>query len=905
LKATVPDTTKRQSPAVPTARALTFLFTDVAGSTQGWEQHPDAYGAALQRHFDLLEACVREAGGDVFKTVGDQVCAVFSHSDDAVRAAVASQRRLAAEPWPAPVGPVHVRMALHAGAPNCRDGDYFGPPVNRVARLLQAAHPDQILLSVAVHDGLSAGGAEISTRPLGVHRLKDLQNPEAIFQAVAPGLPDDFPPPRTLDARAHNLPVQLTSFVGRAGEMEALAERLADPATRLVTLLGPPGVGKTRLATQFAAEYAYRYPDGVWLVELAGVRDPNAVARQIETAMGLSQDDGRPPADRLFDALAERHLLLVCDNFEHVLPAADVLSGLLRSTRNVQVLVTSRSLLRMRGETVMEIAPLPAPEASAVLNVSDLAECAATALFIDRANTARPAWLPTDAEAADVADLCRRLDGLPLAIELAAARLRSMTLGDVRARLSDRLRLLAGGAVDVPERQRTLRAALDWSFELLAPDEQAMLAQLAVFRGGFTLESAEEVCDAADVWDAVPSLHDQSFLLVRERGGVMRYDMLEVVRQYAGERLGEGTATRRAAHAAYFLPLTESASASMDTRDDAAASDLLDAEIDNIRAAISWACETGHTEICARLTAAIAEFLHRRGWWAERLQRLEAATATARAGFGAAPVTAWLCYHLSNALADLGRLPEAADAANDALRRARALPDARLEAWSLNLLGFLAERGGERRQAEAYYAETAEVAGRTGDAFSLASALTNRGRLADLSGDAARAIRYHEDSLPLWRAVGSARGLATTLTNIGCIEDEVKGREADEQGRTDDARACRHRAIELFGEALGLQLQLRNLPKVALLLNNIGEALARDGRAEDAVPLYVAAERIFRQAGSASADYVAAQKTRALESLPRARAAALARRAELQDPLEIARTLRPIAFARMDANRLG
>jgi predicted ATPase/class 3 adenylate cyclase len=759
-------------PALP-AGQVTFLFTDVAGSTQGWEMHPDSYGTALRRHFDILDGCVRGRGGVVFKTVGDQVCAAFATSEDAVRAAVEAQRRLQSEDWPPPAGSIHVRMALHAGEPICRDGDYFGPPVNRVARLLNAAHADQVLLSVAVRNALPPTLADVGTRSLGVHLLKDLQNPEAIFQLTATGLPEDFPPPRTLDARAHNLPVQLTSFVGRDAEMTTLAERLADASTRLVTLLGPPGVGKTRLATQFAAEYAFRYPDGVWLVELASLRDPDAVARQIETSMGLSQDDGRPPADRLFDALAERHLLLLCDNFEHVLPAADVLSALLRATKNVQVLVTSRSLLRIRGEVALEIAPLPAPDASAALRVSDLAECAATELFMDRATAARPSWRPADAEAADVADLCRRLDGLPLALELAAARLRSMTLGDIRARLSDRFRLLAGGATDVPARQRTLRAALDWSFDLLSAEEQVMLAQLSVFRGGFTLEAAECVCDAGDVWDLVPSLHDQSFLVARERGGGMRYDMLEAVRQYAFERLGEGADACRSAHVGYFLPLVEQAASAMDTREDADAGEVMDAEIENVRAAINWACESGDAVACARLTVATAEFLHRRGWWAERLQRLDAALRNARVRLGSAPVTAWLCYHLANALADFGRMDEALAAADEALARARALSDARLEAWCLNLMGFLAERREERERAEAFYAQTAELAKRKGDAFSLASALTNRGRLADLNGDAALAVRCHEESLPLWREVGSTRGLATTLTNLGCIEDEV------------------------------------------------------------------------------------------------------------------------------------
>jgi len=875
-------------PGQPPAGRVTLLFTDVEGSTKAWEKYQDAYDTAIQRHFEILGDAVQRNGGYVFKTVGDQVCAVFPGAANGVQAAVDAQRAMTAEPWPDPVGAVRVRMALHSGEPVARGGDYFGPPVNRVARLLNAAHPGQILVSVAVRQELPEA---FRTRSLGIHMLKDLRNPEAIFQVTAEELPSDFPPPRTLDARPHNLPVQLTSFIGREAEIAELAERLEDPSTRLVTLLGPPGVGKTRLALQYAAEQAYRYPDGVWMVELARVRDPGSVTHQILTSLGLSHDDGRPAPERLVAALAQRKLLLVCDNFEHVLPASEVLSDLLRATRDVQVLVTSRALLRVWCETAMEVAPLEVPDQDGPGQAIGLEKCPATALFLDRAAAARPGWAPGEAEAGDVTALCRALDGLPLAIELAAARMRSMTLHEIRARLSDRFRLLSAGTADLPERQRTLRAALDWSYDLLTPEEQQALAQLSVFRGGFTLDAAEAVCDpatAGDAWETVPALHDRSFLVARERGGAMRYDMLEAVREYARERLGDGRDARQAAHAAWFLPLAEEAAAALDTEGDAAASERLDAEIENIRAAMDWSCGTGRAEVCARLIAATAEFFHRRGWWAEREERLFRALNLASGPLGNAPVVAWMEYHHANALADLGRLDEAVASAENSLARARTLGDARLEAWDLNLLGFLAERRDDPSGAEARYLESIALAERTGDHFSMASALTNRGRLADYAGDADLAEQLYERSLPLWRRVGSARGLSTTLANLGCLADEVRGREAEDAGSPAEAHARREEAIRLFGEALSLQIGLMNRPKIALLLNNIGEALTRDGRPEEALPLYTAAERLFRQAGSPKADYVAEQRARAgaLGSGPIDAGAGQA--AEPRDPIEVA-----------------
>lgn len=850
------------SAATPSSN-VALLFTDVAGSTKGWETHGDHYAAAIARHFVIISEAVAQAGGFVFKTVGDQVCAAFPDTVAAVIGGVAAQQSLTNEAWPPPVGPVSVRMAVHTGNPQGRDGDFFGPPVNRVARLLNAAHPGQILLSAAAHAALPDGDSRFAVKPLGVHMLKDLLNSDAIFQVSGPGLSTSFPPPRTLDARPHNLPAQLTSFVGRSNEIQELARRLDDQGTRMVTLLGPPGVGKTRLAMQFAAEYAYRYPDGVWLIELAALRDPAAVPHQIEIALGIAQEGANDTPDRLHNALANRELLLVFDNFEHLLPAAGTVSALLQATQRVKVLVTSRTLLRVSGEKVMEVPPLDTPSVNDNPSALDPASCPSTTLFVERAVAARPLWAPSPPELRDLAAICRELDGLPLAIELAAARFRSMSIADIRSRLSDRFRLLSSGSVDLPERQRTLRAALDWSFDLLSPPERATLAVLSEFRGGFTMEAAESVCPGSNVWDVIPSLHDQSFLVAREREGSMRYDMLEVVRDYAASRQAAGS-DAHLRHAEFFLRLAEDAASSLDTVGDASACKRLEGDVENLRAALTWSCSAGDADTCSRLSVATAEFFNRRGWWTERLKRLEAALNLSRVAQDAVPATAWLLYYYSNALADVGRLREADETSTETLARARRLSDARLEAWTLILKGFLAEKQNDTAAAEALYENATVVAGKASDEFSLASALTNQARLADVAGQTARAVDLLQRSLILWRNVGSARGVATALTNLGCIADEVEGNRADKEGQPTLAHARREAAIKLFVEALGLQLELQNAPKIALLLNNIGEALERDGHPSPAVRLYEAAERLFVQAGSPKAAYVAQQLERAM-----------------------------------------
>jgi predicted ATPase len=533
---------------------------------------------ALARHDALIRAAIVEHGGHVVKTMGDAFHAAFSRATDALEAALDAQRRLQAEPW-GEIGPLRVRMALHTGAAEERDGDYYGPALNRAARLLAAGHGGQALLSLAtcelVRDALPT---DVSVIDLGEHRLQDLIRPERVFQVTGPGLPTAFPPLRPLEARPHNLPVHPTALLGRdeaVSEVRALFAR----GVRLVTLTGPGGTGKTRLSQQVAAELLDQLEDGVWLVELAPISDPALVPSTIAQALGLRDFGSNPALDVLREHLRGRSLLIVLDNYEQIIPAASVVSDLLAASPGLKVLVTSRESLRLRGEVEYAVQPLALPDTHITPTPASLSESAATALFVERAAAVRSGFAVTEANASAIAEVCRRLDGLPLAIELAAARVRLLTPEAIVSRLDRRLPLLTGGARDLPARQQTLRDTIAWSHDLLDEAERRLFRRLGVFVGGWTLEAAEalvgdgagvigdgepvpwlplaltdtlalgETDGAPDVLSGLDSLVAKSLVKLEEEAGVEpRFRMLETIREYALDQLtasGEETIIRR------------------------------------------------------------------------------------------------------------------------------------------------------------------------------------------------------------------------------------------------------------------------------------------------------------------------------------------------------------------------
>ncbi len=817
----------RGSPPLP-AGTLCFLFTDLEGSTRLWEAHPEAMGAVLARHDALLQEAVAAHGGVVFKTVGDGICAAFPVATDALAAALAGQRGLTAEDW-GPVGPLRVRMALHAGQSQERNGDYAGQPLNRVARLLAAGHGGQILLSLAaaelVRDHLPAGAA---LRDLGEHRLADLHRPERIAQLLAAGLCTDFPPLRTLDTRPHNLPAQPTALVGRQRELAALAELLRGDA-RLVTLTGPGGVGKTRLALHTAADLLDVFPDGAWFVDLAPITDPTLVPSAIAAALKVRGDGAQSLGDVLRDFLRERRLLLVLDNVEQVVAAGAQVAELLAMCPSLKVLATSRVRLRLRGERELPVPPLPLPEPGRAIPLARLTQYEAVALFVARAGEVRPGFAVTNETAPAVAEICHRLDGLPLAIELAAARVKLLPPKALLDRLERRLGVLTGGAQDLPARQQTMRATIAWGHDLLSDEEQALFRRLAAFAGGFTLEAVEAVCDlgeSLDALDGLTALADGS--LVQETDGSTpkrelepRITILETIREYALERL-EASAEAgdvRTRHASYFLALAEAAEPALIGPEQGAWLSRLDADHSNLRAALGWAADGGEVETLTRLAGALWRFWDIRGHLSEGRNWLERALAASSPEPSAA--RAKTLNGAGNLALSQGDLARAATLLEEGLSLFRELGDMAGVATSLSHLGLLAYYRGDLARAAILHEEGLTLVRQLGDTAGIARSLNNLGMVAQEQGDLARAEVLYAECLALDRALGDPSGIASSLGNLGLV--------AQFQGDLDRAATLHAEGLAQFqelGDTAGIARSLNYLATVAQEQGDIFRAAA-------------------------------------------------------------------------------
>ncbi|MGH2618229.1 MAG: ATP-binding protein, partial [Thermomicrobiales bacterium] len=604
---------------------VAFLFTDIEGSTKRWEEAPEAMWVAVERHFAILRDAITAQHGVLFKTVGDAVQAAFPAVPNAVAAAVAAQLALGKEDW-GRLGPLRVRMAIHAGEAMPKDGDYLAPTLNRLARVMGAGFGEQILLTETARALATPLPVGFSLRDLGQHRLRDLLEAESIFQLAGPELRSDFPALKSLDALPNNLPAQPTPLLGRERELAALHELLLTPKSRLVTLVGAGGTGKTRLALQAAAEVLDHFPDGVWWVPLADVSDPNLALPTIAAALGVRESAAEPLGATLAAYLSSRKTLLLLDNFEQVVDAAPFIDDLLDAAPGLVVIATSREPLRLRAEREYAVNPLPLPQRRAGVSLEEALGSPAVQLFVHRALSVKPSFALEAGNVADVVAICRRLDGLPLAIELAAARVRLLPPAALLARLDRSLSILTGGARDLPARQQTLRAAIAWSYDLLNAAERALFARLAIFAGGFSLEVAEAVCSAAgelplDLLDGVDSLVQKS--LLRQEfapGSGDRFGMLATIREFALERMQDlpEVDDLRQAHADTFLTVAKGAN----WDDFAGQADLLhqlEADHANYRQAIGFYEQQGDDGLAKRLrlAAALAYFWWLRGHFAE------------------------------------------------------------------------------------------------------------------------------------------------------------------------------------------------------------------------------------------------------------------------------------------------
>jgi predicted ATPase/class 3 adenylate cyclase len=617
---------------------VTFLFTDIEGSTERWERHRQEMQGAVHRHEEIVRAAISAHDGYVFKTVGDAFCTTFRSAPEAIAAALDAQRELANEDFSSVEG-LKVRMAIHTGLSYERSGDYFGPTVNRVARLLSIGHGGQVLISGTTAD-LAQGEMPSKTtfRDLGSQRLKDLAQPEQVYQLVAPDLALDFPPLRSLDALPNNLPLQITSFVGRDAEIKALEDRLAH--TRLLTLVGSGGVGKTRLALQVGADVLDQYEDGVWLVEFAPLSDQDLTPSVLAGVLGVTEVANRSLVDSIVYWLKLKKALLILDNCEHVVEAAaKLVDSILRGCPSVRIIVASRQALGIDGETVHRVASLRVPENIDGLTAHEALEFEAIALFVERASAAVEDFKLTDSNAKVVAHICRRLDGIALALELAAPRLKALTIDQLSDNLNERFRLLTGGKRTALQRQQTMKALIDWSYDLLSETEKTLLRRVATFGGGWTLEAAREVCaderiESWDVIDLLTSLVDKSLVVAELQGTSPRYRLTESTREYVLEKLessGERQAMARK-HAEYFLRLAERADTLWATMPLQTWLAPLEVEVENFRGALTWSIIERHDiALGCRLTGALEGLWLEAGLEAEGYKWIGAALAAGEA----------------------------------------------------------------------------------------------------------------------------------------------------------------------------------------------------------------------------------------------------------------------------------
>lgn len=862
--------------SLPTG-TLTFLFTDIEGSTQFWETSPETMRVSLARHDDLMRTAIADAGGIVFKTIGDAFCAVFSTAPGAVKAVLKAQHAIQTESWPQQT-PLKVRMALHTGLVEERDGDYFGPPVNRVARLLSIAHGGQSLLSQATCDlALNALPQSASLKDLGSHQLKDLTQPEHVYQILSPELLSEFPPILSLSTHPNNLPQQLTSFIGREKETTDIQALLLK--TRLLTLTGAGGTGKTRLSLQVAANTLERYPDGTWFVELAPLTDPDQVPSTVATTLGVKEEAGRSITQALTEHLKGKRLLLVLDNCEHLLGAcAPLANSLLQQCPHVQILASSREGLGIMGEQTYRVPSLSLPDSKQRQTPDTLAQYESVRLFLDRALLARSDFQVTTQNAPVLASVCHRLDGIPLAIELAAARVRSLSIEDINGKLDQRFRLLTGGPRTALPRQQTLRSLIDWSYDLLQENEKQLLARLSVFAGGFNLEAVEKVCEGGSVeaWetlDLLTSLGDKSLLVYEERSGTARYRLLETVRAYGRERLNQFDETEEYCrrHADYYRQLAAEMAKDYGGRNQTQALATLSMEHDNLSTALDFCTNHPNPALHAealRLCFMLDMYWKIRGYTSLGRAYLETSLSLPGAQPGtqdrirALNLLGSLCWEQGDYITSQACGEEALKIIEQAgldEELSTTLSRLALDAWylgqydrsieiylrclaldreqgdkgkasvTLNNLGLTAVQKGDYAKAWEYYEEGLAIRREVGNQLGIATILLNMGELALVEKDLDRADSLIQQSLKLNIDHGFARGVAYSKHGLGNVQLAL----GDLPG-----------AERFFLESMDLRLQWGEKYGVAILLVDLAYVRWRLGQAESSACLLGAAEAI-------------------------------------------------------------
>ena len=830
------------TPALPTG-TVTFLFSDIEGSTHLAERLGEHWGALLEEHREIVRRAIANGDGVEVGTEGDSFFAAFATAGGALSAAVESQRQLAAHAWPED-SPIRIRIGLHTGEASLAGSDYIGLDVHRAARIAAAGHGGQVLLSDTTRSLVDSSLPEgVTTRDLGQRRLKDLSRPERIHQLVIEGLPNEFPALKTLDATPNNLPIQLSSFLGRERELSEVEELLS--RSRLLTLTGPGGTGKTRLSLQVGAREADRFPDGIFFIPLSLLKDADLVPATIAQELGLPDRGGLSPMAALIDHLRERRTLLILDNFEQVADASPRVAELLAAAPGLAVLATSRSALRIYGEREYPVPPLATPDPRQHESPERLSQYEAVALFIERAMGVKPDFQVTNENAPAVAEISSRLDGLPLAIELAAARINVLPPQAMLARLGDRLSLLSGGARDRPERQQTLRGAIDWSYDLLDEDERALFRRLAVFAGGARLDAVESVCPGDElkspILDGLGSLVEKSLLRQVAAGdGEPRFLMLGTIREYALERLAEsGRADElRLSHARHFTGLTNDAAGQLLGSDKRRWLDWLEEDHDNLRAALDWCVESGETELALSLVSKLWRFWQMRGYLIEGTERTRKALALPNTGDF--PVLRADALEAGGGLAWWrGDFPDAIKNYDECLEQRRAQGDrASIAEAAYNLafpLGGFAQDVADIPRSKALIEEALNLWQSIPDELGVAKAKWLKGTILWSSRDFSEAKLILDEALPVFRRLNETFMLGWSLYDLGLL--------AVFEHESQPARERLSEALRIFSDSA-------DISGFTLVLDAFAALAAEEGDPQRAATLSGAVATLERQSGT-------------------------------------------------------
>jgi predicted ATPase/class 3 adenylate cyclase len=833
--------------AIPTG-TVTFLFTDIEASTKLAQQFPDAAPVLLARHHEILNQAVQACNGYVFQIVGDGFCTAFHSASEALNAAVNAQRVLQNEAW-APA-PIRVRMGIHTGKADIQEnGQYQGYlTLSHVQRLMSVAHGGQVLISLAtqelVHDEMPKG---VTLREMGERRLKDMIRSEAIYQLVIENLPSDFPPIKTLDVYRHNIPAQMTSFIGRETERAEIKQALN--AYRLVTLTGSGGAGKSRLSLQVGMECLHQFTDGIWLVELAPVTDPTLVSQTLLSSFNLREDSHRSALEALTDYLRSKTLLLVLDNCEHLIEAcAQISEALLRACPKLRILASSREALGIDGEVTYRVPSLSTPNPADLPPLEKLEKVDSIRLFVERAAAAKPGFSLTNDNASSLAQICFRLDGIPLAIELAASRVKVLSPQQIAARLDDRFRLLTGGSRTALPRQQTLRAMIDWSYSLLSEPEKTLFRRLAVFVGGWTLSAAESVCgeegaparstttrrdvrgSGFDVLDLLTRLVDKSLIFTEETTDEIRYHRLETIRQYSREKFFETDEVEavRDRHLDFYVGFSELADGNLKGADQMIWQSRMSAEQDNLRAALEWG-SSRNPDGALRIAGAANLFWTAGGysaegfrWTQQALKQVEktpipeGTTIEQRLVARAKALCGLTRLHLS-----LGDNVSAKRVAEESVGLYRQSKDQRGLAFALVVLAYPLEFLGERDRAELVLQESYSIARAEGDIYVLCRSLNRLARvIVDLYQDLDLAQRYLEESYHL--------ALEAGLRSQEAQASEILGFIAIHRNAYDEARSNYKESIRVYeeiGATFNVILEKSNLAHLERKLGNYADAL--------------------------------------------------------------------------------